>query len=598
MKTKREFLSSYSVKVNVDNSFRGSGILVPINKDTCYLITAKHNFDIDENKPYSKSLLDNLDYQNIQIYNDENQEVCKISKVVYQKDEKEDDLIIFDTKDTSEFIKELDPISILKDEPDDEVEHFFRGYPQGKVDLMDGLFSRNFDKGNPNIFTFKNQHQIEAEHLKGYSGSGVFIKEKATFYLVGILLESKDGNYYYTCYDLSKVIDEINKNISPKIRVKENILDITPTDTMYTRMINRNKKSFLVKRAEQIFNTNSHVFKDLDDRAKLIKLANYIKNTNKFDELEQEYQKKLADLYLLGAFIFKEYDSTKKAEIRKFFEKAKMYDARYIRYTNNLEGIDSEKSLKLGKLAYIDKKFDKAKKHLENALHTDSKRNKIEIYELLVKEELETDKEKLIERYEELVKLYKENTIQKAEALYQLSLLYEDKENKIKKCKEAMDIIENNDNPLNYELKFKIYKQVNQVLGEPIHRNLRPILEKLVQKIPSYKEELDVIIHLEELEKKGEKLTFELEETKDISYLRNSYLALKDKDIEDLTVQLEEAKHNNNNLSMRNWMLNNDLTEIYEMLKKAFLFVPIVVILGIIIGIYGKFSIFDFILLK
>ena len=586
MKNKKDFLSNYSVKISISEDFRGSGILVPVNKDTCYLLTAKHNFDVNQDDPYSISI-DSLDYKNIKIKDDKNDEICKISKVVYPKNDSEDDLIIFLLKDTDEFIKNLDPIVVLKDETDDEVEHFFRGYPNGKVDLMDGLFSKNIDKNNPNIFTFKNQHQIEATYLKGYSGSGVFIKEKATFYLVGILLETKDGIYHYTCFDLSKMIDKINQVISPNIKNKKNILDIAPTDKMYTQMINRNKGSFLAIKAKQIFGTKNHVYKDLENREKLEKLVTYIKTTNKFDELEQEYQKKLADLYLLGAFIAQNYGAKK--EVKKFFDKARLYDSKYIRYKNNLEDIDALEALKLGKLAYMDKNFEKAKEYLEQALYIDSTRNRIEIYELLVN--LEKDKEKLIIRYEELVELYNENKIQKAKALYQLSLLYEDRENKIKKCKEALDIIDSNNNPLNYELKFKIHKHANQVLGvKPVYRNLRPILESLVKEKPIYTEELDAIIYLEELESKGEKLISKLDEVSEISefiQLNSSYKTIH---IEDLTIKLEEEKKKNRRL-WSNILILEENNKIIENVAKLAI-IPIV--LGIFIAIFGKFTIFGF----
>jgi hypothetical protein len=581
MKTKRDFLLPYSVKLTyIDEKKLGSGIVVPVNENNFYLITAKHNFVKEENNPLEE--VTSIEIEKIKVLNDKGIEICKVLNCVYIDDNPDDDLIVFSLKDMNESLKLLDPIIILKDEPTDEYEHFFRGYPNGKPDLMDGLSSRNRDSSKPNIFTFKNQLQIEKNYLAGYSGSGVFIRDESIFYLVGIVLESKDGIYKYTCYDLSKVIDKINKVISPKIKVKQDVVDITTTENMYTRMINRNKDSFFVKRAKQIFK-KQHIYKDLKDREKLEKLANYIKDTNKFEELEQEYQKKLADLYLLGAFVSKEY-ADNKTEVKKFFEKARLYEPRYVRYKDNLEQIDHEEAFKIGKLAYMDNKLDKAKEYLEKALFTDSKSTKIKIYEILTK--VYSDKKNLINTYNQLVEFYDKKEIEKANALYHLSELYEDDFLKKETLLKAFEIVRDTEDSFLYELEYKITKKFAELYQEEkLLYMMKPILEKLVKEKKEYQSELQIVLSLENQINEGKTLEHTLEEEKQMHESYKYYSSyIKTEEIKKLKNNIRDLTIKNKNMLEGKSKIKEKLDTIQYILNKFWIAILIAILLGIIIG--------------
>jgi len=209
-------IEEYSVKVRY--KFVGSGVLIKVDKSTIYLITAKHNFKEDENSTIDKIDIDNLSLGEIKIERDNETEFCVIEDIVYYG-EPNLDLIIFSVKEVKN--KNLSLLRILEHDHSLKKfpEYFFYGYPNDKngtiiTELEEPQYSQNEDEKK---YKFKlNGGKQKEKHLKGFSGSGLFVNNNEDFYLVGIVIEVDDELFKYAFIDLYKIFDDINFGLEKK----------------------------------------------------------------------------------------------------------------------------------------------------------------------------------------------------------------------------------------------------------------------------------------------------------------------------------------------------------------------------------------------
>jgi len=566
MINKSEFIKQYSVKIKTpfeeNNSYcEGSGVFIK-TKNNCYLATAKHNFTDRERRGVDKWKLVDMDrlalnLHQIEVFNGD-KEVCNISKILYDYE----DFIIFKIKNHEKFTEHLNVIEILNEKIPDDIEYFMQGYSAQDGDgYISTLHSRN-SIGNYQ-YTLTNSTPYEVSHIKGFSGSGVFIKDENIYYLVGILLKRNDNASNFTIFNLPKIIAEKQLDITPK----EDVFEVEKSSIMYTRMVGRQSKNFLVKKAHKIFDKQkgTHKYSDLDN-PKLKELVNFIEKTNMLAELEQKYNHELADTYLLGAFILHKYN--RKEEALKYLEKARLFKPRYVRYRKDIEENPLKETLDLGKLALLDKKYEKAKWYFERILNKQiSKKVKIEVYELLLQC---SDKKSSIEYYKKLLSLYSKKDINKrAEAYFQLSELTEDEFLKKENLTRAFKIVESTENSSLYELEYKITKRFAELYQkEQLVFMMKPILEKLVKEKKEYQLELQTVLSLENQIKEGRKLEYDLEEEKEEYKNYKFYCTnFKSEEIERLKNELKREKGKNTELFWENSFLEDDLKEQKELYK-------------------------------
>ncbi len=215
MSKKKGYVNSiepFSVKI-VD-SLSGSGVLVKINEEICYLVTARHNFKIEKNTTFIdvdiNLLKERLD--SIEIKKDKISLIGKIDKLLFH-DEKYD-LLVFSIREWSEYLKNLETISINVDY-NEENKFFFYGYPNDNKGTPRGDLTHQGHVEEENyIFRLERVKDDDDDFLSGFSGSGVFTKNGNSYSLIGIFIrfEEEKGKYYYAV-DVGKIINEIQKKL-------------------------------------------------------------------------------------------------------------------------------------------------------------------------------------------------------------------------------------------------------------------------------------------------------------------------------------------------------------------------------------------------
>jgi hypothetical protein len=215
MSKKKGYVNSiepFSVKI-VD-SLSGSGVLVKINEEICYLVTARHNFKIEKNTTFIdvdiNLLKERLD--SIEIKKDKISLIGKIDKLLFY-DEKYD-LLVFSIREWSEYLKNLETISINVDY-NEENKFFFYGYPNDNKGTPRGDLTHQGHVEEENyIFRLERVKDDDDDFLSGFSGSGVFTKNGNSYSLIGIFIrfEEEKGKYYYAV-DVGKIINEIQKKL-------------------------------------------------------------------------------------------------------------------------------------------------------------------------------------------------------------------------------------------------------------------------------------------------------------------------------------------------------------------------------------------------
>ena len=214
-------INEFSVRItyqhpNLKSSNIGSGVLVKISEDICYLITAKHNFKLDDDEKFwnvnVKILEENIN--NIHISNDNEGKVCNIDKLIYH--DKKYDLLVFSLDNWSENIRKLPFMLIDKNLIFKEKKYCFYGYPDS-IGTPSGILDYEGylnPKDDEHIFRLEKNKQVKSDSLNGFSGSGIFIEDGDKYYLVGIFTAFQSTHDHYFGVNLILLLDEINKKLS------------------------------------------------------------------------------------------------------------------------------------------------------------------------------------------------------------------------------------------------------------------------------------------------------------------------------------------------------------------------------------------------
>jgi hypothetical protein len=191
--TRSDYIKSFSVKVTY--KFQGSGVLVKVDENNCYLITAKHNFRKRAREDIKRISIENIDFKSISVIREDGKKFY-IKKHIYDYD----DFVIFYIEGE---IKVLDSIKILTEKPTDKMEYFAYGYPANKNEghILNRLSSRNDIKSYH--FEIGNRDNTPTKYAKGFSGSGVFTEDENSInYLCGIILQNNDSYHILTIFNL------------------------------------------------------------------------------------------------------------------------------------------------------------------------------------------------------------------------------------------------------------------------------------------------------------------------------------------------------------------------------------------------------------
>ena len=482
-----DFIEKYSVKIAYGSfGYDGSGVLVKA-KSNYYLLTAKHNFKKNKREIHKDIKTQKIDLDLINVTSKNNQNI-KVKECVYDYD----DLIVFLISGS---FQDFDDIQILKGMPTNKMDYFFYGYPNHKPKghFINKLCSRY--KESNTVFTIRNQDNNKTAYIEGFSGSGIFTEDEHDVYsLCGIVLQSDDSYYTINSFNLSEVINEINnrlekKELSPLV-VKNSNFDVKEIYGMYDWVIN-NHDNFLVEKVKKIFGEEHKYDNLIEPSDELKRLNKYMNSTNEFEILEDIYTEKLADIYLLGAFIASKYQDKEKALI--YLEKAIKFRTEYIIFLSEIDKENSKIRLfEAGKIAYIEKNYDHAYNCFQKILSLKlNKLEKIDVYEYLIRivKNMSQEKKERIDYYLELLYLY-DDDFEKATVYYELSLL-ETKEQSKYYVTQGIRLVEFS----NYlEIKYLLYKRLYELTEDKkVYLLLESALEKLVKFKVEYKYELSTL---------------------------------------------------------------------------------------------------------
>jgi hypothetical protein len=277
--TRSDYIKSFSVKVTY--KFQGSGVLVKVDENNCYLITAKHNFRKRDREDINRISIENIDFKSISVIREDGKKFY-VKKHIYDYD----DFVIFYIEGE---IKALDSIQILTEKPTDKMEYFAYGYPANKNEghILNRLSSRNDIRTYH--FEIGNRDNTPTKYAKGFSGSGVFTEDENRInYLCGIILQNNDLYNTVTIFNLSAIIFNINEKLKEKgylpIPVKESNFYLKDIDSMYGLIINHHTDNFLVQKVKSLFG-KEHQYEDLIQPS-LKDLNEYINYTNQFEVIE------------------------------------------------------------------------------------------------------------------------------------------------------------------------------------------------------------------------------------------------------------------------------------------------------------------------
>jgi len=495
--SKSEYIKRYSVKIKSPFGKEGSGILIKVDDNRCFLATAKHNFtqsareeswkDVDETVLKSK-------LSDIQVLK-QTKNICTLVDILYSYK----DLIVFSIKNYEKHLGQLDKINILYESSyGDEYEYFFHGYPvadkKGDDGFIDELRSRNDSEKNKYLYDISSSKPLRQVSLKGFSGSGVFIKDGAKYYLVGIVLQRSDGLSSFTVFNLPKYL---NDKKSVNIPLEKYVVNLENLDAMYSLILKRNPTNFLVQEHNEILGREYDYRQILQDTKGLKKIALRLKYTNRLYELEARYKRELADMYLLGTVLSEKCGDEMSS--KAYFEKARKYEPTYIKYLKDIDIIYSKEELmREAKISFVDNKYTEAKLTFRRVLHLfidDSDR--IYIYKKLIDiAKIQNNKEEIINGYRELIDLYTdEDKTAQAEIFYELSLLEDNKSHKMNLLEKGLVLIAKENLDEIIEIKYKLKKEQNKLIGRnDIYFSLKPILSTLSRDNPKYRDEFKELI--------------------------------------------------------------------------------------------------------
>lgn len=489
-----ESIKKYSVKIDYSNS-QGSGVLVKVDNKHCYLITAKHNFKQENDDNHLDVITSSLNLDEIKITDPNENEICKVEKVVYKKSNL--DLLIFSIKQNSNYIKNLPIVEIIKDRHTINKKHFFYGFPLGEEQPSGELTALTFKvkEDERYILSLRADKGIDLDYEKGFSGSGVFVKDGNsedgyTYYLTGIVIKAHDGQSLFETISLSEIIDDINHKIYPKINIQEAIFDVDFSKNIYTRILKRRKATYLVQKFLECFPESEHKLSDLKEN--LNSRNDIISFLDNDDQELRKREKELADLYLLKAITY--HADNKLSKANTCFNKAKNFNSQFKKYkldnSAELNTSDSQLEgdftiLEKAKISYIDEEYMNAIELFNKAVEAVSDKNdKLDIYQYLANSYKKIDKnEKAIDAYINALEHFEKDSLGQSEIYYELALLTEEKE-ALDYIDIGLGILKKDTNNEYLELKYKLDIYKKKLLNLEDGKILNPTLIKLFQKNP------------------------------------------------------------------------------------------------------------------
>lgn len=505
MKKNSDLIKQYSVKIESDFGKYGSGVLIKVDDSKCYLATAKHNFITEERddswKDVKKDFLEKR-LSDISVSQYKNK-ICKIVNITSFCDGY--DAIIFEVKDLNNEFKRLSNVNILyADDYGKEHEYFFHGYPEGTKDDSDEIIEKLYIKNNNEYkYTLGTNESFRQRGLKGFSGSGVFIRDNGRLYLVGIIIQRSDELSSFTAFNLPTYLNDKEPFI---FLLKKNILDLENFEDMQDLIICRNYDNPLVQEYKNIFQGDKYHNSKLPDKSKEIGyLGEKFQITNQFIETEANFRKELADMYLLATMISKKFGE--ETLVKEYFKKAREYEPKYIRYLKNIDDIYSiDELMRDAKIALIENKLIKAKIFFEALLSlniNDSQR--IYSYEKILEiTKLQNNDIEIVKISKILLKLYsEEEKLKKAIIYYDLSMMNIDELEKFYNVEQGLFVIKSEiTNPSFFEMEYKLKRRKNELFyrkedvfqSEDSYLDLRNNLKKLSSKDKNYNGEYQQII--------------------------------------------------------------------------------------------------------
>jgi len=483
-----ESIKKYSVKIDYYNS-QGSGVLVKVDDEHCYLITAKHNFKQED---------DDHHLDEIKITDPNGAEICQVEQVVYEENKL--DLLVFSIKEKSQYIKNLPIIEVIKDRHTINKKHFFYGFPDGEEIPSGELTALTFKvkEDEKHILSLRADKDIDLDYEKGFSGSGVFVKDGNsedgyTYYLTGIVIKAHEGQSLFETISLSEIIDDINHKIYlktyPKINVQEAVFDVDFSQNIYTRILKRRKATYLVQKFLECLPKDERKLNNLKENLNCRKdIITFLDN----DEELLKREKELADLYLLKAITYHADNNLSKAN--SYLNKAKKINSQFKKYkldnsaemnTSDSEVEDNITILEKAKISYIDEAYMNAIELFNKAVEEVSDKNdKLDIYQYLANSYKEVNEnQKAIDSYTYALMYFEEDSLDQSEIYYELALLTEEKE-ALGYVDTGLKVLERDINNEYLGLKYKLEIYKKKLLNLEEGKILNPTLIKLFQKNP------------------------------------------------------------------------------------------------------------------
>ena len=508
MKKNSDLIKHYAVKIESDFGKAGSGVLIKVDNNKCYLATAKHNFTTmgrdDSWKDVKKGFLEkHLADISVSQYK---KKICKIINILSFCDGY--DVIIFEVKDLNHEFKKLNKVNILyADDYGKEHEYFFHGYPAGQDDgsddIMEDLTVKN-DKNKKYVYDLNSYQPVRKKGLDGFSGSGVFIRDNGRLYLVGIIIKYNSDLSSFTAFNLPRYLNEKEPLLLP---LTKNILDLEDFEDMQNLIIMRNPYNPLIQEYKNVFRGDKYQDSKLPDKSVEIGyLGEKFQITNQFIEIEANYRKELADMYLLATMISKKFG--KESLVKYYFKKAREYEPKYIRYLKDIEDLYSiDELMRDAKIALIEDKFIEAKIFFKALLHLNiNDEQRIYIYEKILEiVKIQRNNIEIIETSKILLELYpKEEKLKRAIIYYDLSMMEIDKLKQQKYVDlglfETQEYIENSSF---LEIRYKLKRRKNELSNDEkedilkikdSYLNLRSDLKELSSKDKNYRGEYQQIV--------------------------------------------------------------------------------------------------------
>ncbi|SEP05924.1 AVAST type 2 anti-phage system protein Avs2 [Flavobacterium sp. fv08] len=217
-----QIISRLAVKIEcTDNTLRGSGIIwTSINDKILYVFTAAHCLFKDGDKfsvPFEKVIIKFFDEQNNSYHPIE---TIVNQKLLFKDTDRDVAVLIFKKQEVQNITGELPEVFAARDRYA-HGDFIVKGFPSaagGELDVLNPTWQQRLT--GVHKFQLMPDKTYYASRVRGYSGSGVFIKTEGQYYLMGIFTrfrEEEKGNVIY-CQYLDTINEILEANFLPSIR--------------------------------------------------------------------------------------------------------------------------------------------------------------------------------------------------------------------------------------------------------------------------------------------------------------------------------------------------------------------------------------------